>query len=120
MKTHTSMKNIPARKVWRAGYCDLSYILDRYGAQFYNAGVYGWNCDIYVDFSTDAAITTGYRNMRGERIPADLLERYDKEGRELSEKMWELENYRERKEDLARRFWNELAALARGDDPAAA
>ena len=111
MKIHISMKNIPARKVYRAGYCDLQYILE-HGPQFYNAGVYGWNCDIYVNYEHDIAVTTGYRNMRGEKIPADLLERYDAEGRELNRNMWKVENYRDRKRDLERRFWEDLAAIA--------
>ena len=73
-KIKVAMKEVNNfRKVYRMGYCDLQYIMQGVEPTFYNSGVYGWNCDIYVDYSRDIAITTGYRNMRGERIPHDIL-----------------------------------------------
>ena len=84
-KIKTDMKSINNgfRKVFRAGYCDLQYIYKYDNPQFYNCGVYGWNCDIYVDYKRDIAITTGYRNMRGASIPYDLIKKYS----EIAEKI---------------------------------
>lgn len=87
MKIKTTMKYIENlySKVFRCGYCDLQYIFRYEDAMYYNAGVYGWNCDIYVDFQHDIAITTGYRNMRGIRIPDEILEKYTKIAKEILE-----------------------------------
>lgn len=78
MKIQTTMKDIVNRfnKVYRCGYCDLEKIMQYNEPQYYNCGVYGWNCDIYVDYKNDIAISTGYRNMRGESIPKELIEKY--------------------------------------------
>lgn len=78
MKTKTTMKYIKANyaKVFHAGYCALQYIMAHTEPEYYNTGVYGWNCDIYVDYKRDIAITTGYRNMCGILIPSDLEEKY--------------------------------------------
>ena len=46
--------------------------------QYYNAGMLGWNCDLYVDYASDTIITNGYRNTRGAKIPRDLLDKYAK------------------------------------------
>lgn len=110
-KIHTSMKYIcnNYNKVFRAGYCDLQYIMKYEDPIYYNSGVYGWNCDVYCDFAKDIAITTGYRNMRGERIPDEILEKYTAIAKEISEnyKM----PYAEMKEKLdenRRNFFDEL------------
>jgi len=111
MKKRTSMTYITAvfRKVWRCGYCDLQNILYGIDPEYYNSGVYGWNCDIYI---TEAgAFTTGYRNMRGERIPYDLIEKYDTEAREIIKGMWTDNEYRNKLNDLRARFYNELEQL---------
>ena len=78
MKIKTDMKTIKNgyRKVFRCGYCELQSIYRCKEAAFYNCGVYGWNCDIYVDRKRDIAITTGYRNMRGRNIPHELIKKY--------------------------------------------
>lgn len=77
-KIKTDMKRINNgfKKVFRCGYCDLQFIFKYEEPQYYNCGVYGWNCDIYVDYSRDIAITTGYRNMRGVPIPHEILKKY--------------------------------------------
>lgn len=82
-KIKTTMKNITERysKVWRCGYCDLQYIMRGIDPTYYNCGIYGWNCDIYT---TEAgAITTGYRNMRGERIPSEIIKEYTEKADEI-------------------------------------
>ncbi len=71
------------RHVFRAGYCDLQFIFYGIEPQFYNAGVYGWNCNLYADYSRDCIITTGYRNMRGSLIPSEILRKYDAAARAI-------------------------------------
>lgn len=78
MKIKTSMKICKGFKnVFSCGYCDLQYIFYGVDPKFYNCGVYGWNCDLFVDFSSDTIITTGYRNMRGKSIPYETIKKYD-------------------------------------------
>lgn len=114
-KTHTSIKNIKNnwRKVFRAGYCDLQYIMKYNEPQYYNSGVYGWNCDVYCDFSRDIAITTGYRNMAGKRIPDEILNKYTEIAKEILENTFSIP-YAEIKVKLdenLENFYNELYNL---------
>lgn len=84
MKTNITIKAIKERfKVYRCGYCDLQDIMRWHDADFYNSGVYGWNCDIYVDFASGIAITTGYRNMTGKLIPSELIKEYTDKAKEI-------------------------------------
>ena len=86
-KEHITIKRI--RESWDkkfyCGYCDLYYIMKGKEPTYYNSGVYGWNCDIYTDYKRDIAITTGYRNMTGKRIPSELIEKYTKIAKNISE-----------------------------------
>lgn len=112
MKIQTSIKSIRAnwRKVFYCGYCDLQYIMRGEEPTYYNSGVYGWNCDIYTDFSRDIAITTGYRNMTGRRIPDELITKYTDEAKKILENMWS-KPYEEYMEELAKnraKFFDEL------------
>lgn len=113
MKIKTTMKNIRSnwKKVFYCGYCDLQYIMRGQDAQYYNAGVYGWNCDIYCDFGRDIAITTGYRNMTGKRIPDELIEKYNANAKKiLKEGEWQ-KPYEEYMAELAKNreeFFEEL------------
>ena len=115
MKTKTTMTHITNTydNVYRCGYCDLQYIM-RYGeAQYYNSGVYGWNCDIYTDPSRSLAITTGYRNMRGRVIPSELIEKYSKVAKNIMKDAINA-TYDEVKEALDQNkenFFNELANI---------
>ena len=84
-KQKVSIKTIANnyRKVFRAGYCSLCDIMYATDPEFYNSGVYGWNCDVYVNYSRDIAITTGYRNMTGRSIPTELIEKYSEISKEI-------------------------------------
>ena len=115
MKIKIAMKYITNNynRVWRCGYCDLQYIMDRDDPTFYNAGVYGWNCDIYVDRETNTAITTGYRNMRGERIPDEIITKYSDKAKKIKAG-YSAATYSETLAALEankRAFYNELATL---------
>lgn len=88
MKIQTTIKNIRNnwKKVYRCGYCDLVYIMRYEEPQYYNSGVYGWNCDVYCDYARDIAITTGYRNMAGKSIPHELIKKYSDIAKEICER----------------------------------
>lgn len=75
--TKTSMKVTEKfNHVLQASYCKLQTIYRLQTPNFYNEGVYGWNCDLYIDQINDAIITTGYRNLRGAKIPDNLIKEY--------------------------------------------
>lgn len=111
-KTKTTMKAIRNnwRKVFCCDYCDLQYIMNGKEPTYYNAGVYGWNCDIYTDFSRDIAITTGYRNMTGKMIPEEIIEKYSKVAKNIMADM-RMADYNDIKkafEENRERFFEEL------------
>ena len=108
-KVKVSIKEIERgfRKVFRCGYCDLQYIMYT-SPHMYNSGVYGWNCDIYCNYQYDIAITTGYRNMAGERIPSELIEKYNKLAAEISYKD---NDCLEKRYNLENELWKELNNL---------
>ena len=47
----------------RVGYCDLQGALSGITPDYYTAGVYGWNCDVYT--IAGLTICTGYRPAAG-------------------------------------------------------
>lgn len=54
------------RPTVRVGYCDLQDALRGIEPDYYTAGVYGWNCDVYT--IAGLTICTGYRPAAG--VPA--------------------------------------------------
>lgn len=80
MKKETTIKFIKNyfTKTFQTGYCDLQDIFYCIEPNYYNSGIYGWNCDIYIDYSRDIAITTGYRNLTGLQIPNEIIDKYSK------------------------------------------
>lgn len=80
MKKHTTIKNIKMNyaKTFQTGYCALQDIFKNVEPDYYNTGIYGWNCDVYIDYSRNIAITTGYRNLTGLQIPNEIIEKYSK------------------------------------------
>lgn len=112
MKIKTTIKYIKSLwgKIYYCGYCDLQYIMRGEEPTYYNAGVYGWNCDIYTDFKRDIAITTGYRNMTGRRIPDQLIEKYTENAKKILENQWEKphEEYMAELAENREKFFEEL------------
>lgn len=53
------------RPTVRVGYCDLYGALSGIDPDYYTAGVYGWNCDVYT--IAGLTICTGYRPAAGVR-----------------------------------------------------
>lgn len=114
-KEHIAIKKVRNywSKTFRCGYCDLYDIMRYREPMYYNAGVYGWNCDIYTDYKTDIAITTGYRNMTGERIPSELIKKYSDIAKNIVEKMehmipYPYEAIKEALDQNRRNFFDEL------------
>lgn len=68
MKVKTTRKAIVNGfyNVKRAGYCELSYLLNNHSPIAYTCGVYGWNFDVYEVYGV--TICTGYSNMPGARL----------------------------------------------------
>lgn len=67
--------------VAQVGYADLGYIMYGREPQYYNAGTFGWNNDMY-DFN-DLIICTGYRNLRGKKVPHSLLKEYSEKAHNI-------------------------------------
>ena len=114
-KEHITIKKIRTywKKNFRCGYCDLQDIMRYKEPTYYNAGVYGWNCDIYTDYKTDIAITTGYRNMTGRQIPSELIKKYSDIANDIYEKMahdipFRYEEIKEAFDQNVRNFFDEL------------
>ena len=111
-KQHTSIKSIRQNwnKVFYCGYCDLQHIMKHEEPAYYNSGVYGWNCDIYCDFLRDIAITTGYRNMTGRRIPSEIIKKYSNIAEEICKNTWSkpYEEINEALEENRKNFYIEL------------
>ncbi len=65
-------------RIWKIGYCQAQYLLGNVEAKKvgYNAGVYGWNYDVYL--FRNNVIVTGYRGMFGNSFDYDLLKEYEK------------------------------------------
>ena len=110
LKTTNPYLNKLFTKVYCCGYCDLQDIVV-IDPTYYNAGVYGWNYDAYVDYSNDMVITTGYRNMTGKRIPDDLIKEYSKKATEIKKQYgyWNDET-REKLYSNMYEFFNKVAA----------
>jgi hypothetical protein len=109
-KEHITIKKVRSywRKNFQCGYCDLQDIMRYKEPTYYNAGVYGWNCDVYTDYRTDIAITTGYRNMTGRQIPRELIEKYSSIAKRIDEKDMVYQLKKEAHEENQRNFFDEL------------
>ena len=59
--------------VIKVGYCDLQDALKWREPNFYTAGVYGWNADVYI-IDHDTAIVTGYRPFGNMEIPREVID----------------------------------------------
>ena len=89
------------------GYCDLQYLFYCYEPTFYTCGVYGWNFDAYTH--ENKCVCTGYRGMIGERIPSEIVRKYNDKAMHI----WSYEDkrpYEEKRkavDELIEKFWDE-------------
>ena len=65
------------RNVIRVSYCDMQDALKWREPNFYTAGVYGWNSDIYV-IDYDTVIVTGYRPFGNVELPREVIDMLNK------------------------------------------
>lgn len=84
MKTKITRKDLQGQNVFSCGYCELQTLLACASPRYYNAGVYGWNYDVY-DFD-NCYIATGYRGMPGKQLDYELCRKYEELARAAS---WE-------------------------------
>ena len=74
------------RNVYSVGYCKAQYLLNYSRKVGYNAGVYGWNYDVYI--VGDDVIITGYRPFNAKKINYDLLKKYEESARKAQHEGW--------------------------------
>lgn len=79
MKTKITKKTIMTayRNVIKVGYCDMQDALKWREPNFYTAGVYGWNSDVYV-IDHDTVIVTGYRPFGNVELPREVIDMLNK------------------------------------------
>lgn len=77
MKTQTTKKYINAieNNIIQIPYCNIQHLLEFVEPNYYHAGVYGWNCDIYI--FNDCTIVTGYRPFGNIKPKYELCRKYD-------------------------------------------
>lgn len=107
MKTKITKKAIMGayRNVIKVGYCDMQDALKWREPNFYTAGVYGWNSDVYV-IDYDTVIATGYRPFGNVELPREVIDMLNKCAKSITRHL----NY-----DLAKIYLkNNLDELASG------
>ena len=107
MKTQTTKKAImnAYRNIIRVGYCDMQDALKWREPNYYTAGVYGWNSDVYV-IDYDTVIVTGYRPFGNVELPREVIDMLNKCAKSITRYL----NY-----DLAKIYLkNNLDELVRG------
>ena len=62
-------------------YCGAQYLLNGKNPIAYNAGYYGWNCDVY-DIK-GVAIVTGYQPFGNIRPAYETIKKYEDEARKI-------------------------------------
>ena len=79
MKTRTTKKAIMNTyyNVIKVGYCDLQHALKCREPDYYTAGAYGWNADVYV-IDCDTVIVTGYSPFGNVELPRDVIDTLNK------------------------------------------
>lgn len=82
MKTKTTKTTKKAimngyENVIEVGYCDMQDALKWREPNFYTAGVYGWNADVYV-IDCDTVIVTGYRPFGNTKLPREVINTLNK------------------------------------------
>lgn len=92
-------------------YCALQSLLDRKRPIAYNAGVYGWNYDVYDfrwEFSTDICICTGYRGYPGIPVDYNIYTKYEEKAKEILLDGYTYQESEKLLNKLIREFLNEV------------
>lgn len=85
MKYKTTKKEVKSnyRSIIRLGAVELYYLLKFTEPVAYTSGVYGWNADVYG--FDNVAIVTGYRPFGNITPDYNVVEKYNKLGKEIYE-----------------------------------
>ena len=88
MKFKTTKKEICQnyKNVICVGYCEAQYLLQGKNPIAYNAGYYGWKCDIY-DIN-GVAIVTGYQPFGNIHPDYNIIKKYEDEARKICSDSW--------------------------------
>ena len=79
MFTKNDVLRLARGRVYSVGYCQAQYLLMFTRKVGYNAGVYGWNYDVYI--VGDDVIITGYRPFTTKKVNYELLKEYEDKAR---------------------------------------
>ena len=71
------------RNVIKVGYCDMQDALKWREPNFYTAGLYGWNADVYV-IDYDTVIVTGYRPFGNMELSREVIDTLNKCARSIT------------------------------------
>lgn len=79
MKTKITKKAIMSayENVIKVGFCDMQDALKWRKPNFYTAGVYGWNADVYV-IDYDTVIVTGHRPFGNVELSREVVDTLNK------------------------------------------
>lgn len=99
------------KNVFSCGAADLHHLMQLSDPDFYNVGVCGWNCDIYTNYQYDIALTTGYRNTAGKKIPRDTIKKYETVASRIIKDNTDYDLLYSLLEDLRDQFYQELLTL---------
>ena len=101
--TSKALRN-SGKKIVSIGYCGAQWLLSNHEPVAYNAGVYGWNYDVYRVGQT--YIVTGYRPIKGT-VYANTRE-YEKQAEDIiSKRYFTYDEKCERIESLLREYLNQ-------------
>lgn len=107
MKIKTTQKAIKENygNILAIGYAEYQNLLDKYKADYYTSGVYGWNANIFTIDELDTAIVTGYRHF-GEWLndkQLAIFEKYDNKAKKLKDFVYKY-NFENAKNKSGQRF----------------
>ena len=85
------------KNVIKVGYCELQDLLQLLNCDYYTAGIYGWNADIYI-IDSNTVIVTGYRAFGNIVSKYEINKKYNKKANEIM--IQYPKKYEERKEEL--------------------
>ncbi len=106
MKTRITSKALreSSKKIVSINYCGAQFLLSNHTPFAYNAGVYGWNYDVYKVGQT--YIVTGYRPIKG--IVYSNTREYEKKAQNIiNNHHVTYEEKRERIENLLHEYLNQ-------------
>lgn len=109
MKIHVTQRTIrnSYSNIISVSYCALQRLLSKKNPDFYTAGTYGWNADVYV-ISPNTVIVTGYRPFGNCKAGYELCQTYESKAADVAEYYsFDPERAKTRLEEMIREFAEE-------------